>query len=206
MPVSFTAIDFETANGSPASACAVGLVRVDDGRVTARDGWLIKPPPGHDEFRPFNVELHGISRERVARARTWREQLPSLLSFAHGTTLVAHFAQFDLGVIAAASRATGAHLPPLPYFCSLRTARRVYELASYRLPFAARAAGFTTLVHHDPLSDAEACAAIVLDAARRTGADSIGELAETLGDRVRELCLTSDPSGADELVRRATFD
>ena len=31
VPVDFTAIDFETANASSASACAVGLVRVRGG-------------------------------------------------------------------------------------------------------------------------------------------------------------------------------
>jgi DNA polymerase-3 subunit epsilon len=41
----FTAIDFETANSSSASACAVGLARVRDGRVVETAGWLIKPRP-----------------------------------------------------------------------------------------------------------------------------------------------------------------
>ena len=47
MPLDFTAIDFETANSSSASACSVGLVKVQGGRVIDREYWLIKPPIGH---------------------------------------------------------------------------------------------------------------------------------------------------------------
>jgi len=40
----FAAIDFETANYSPDSACAVGLVAVEGGRVVRREYHLIRPP------------------------------------------------------------------------------------------------------------------------------------------------------------------
>ena len=66
MPLDFTAIDFETANGSRASACSVGLVKVRDGRVVDKTGWLIRPPAGHDEFAPWNITIHGITADMVA--------------------------------------------------------------------------------------------------------------------------------------------
>ena len=69
MPLDFTAIDFETANSSSASACAVGLARVRDGRVVASQGWLIQPPPGHDRFFELNIGIHGIRPEDVTVAR-----------------------------------------------------------------------------------------------------------------------------------------
>ena len=75
MGLDFTAIDFETANSSNASACAVGLARVRDGRIVARAGWLIQPPPGHDAFFEINVGIHGIHPEDVADAPTSRWQL-----------------------------------------------------------------------------------------------------------------------------------
>lgn len=204
MPLSFTAIDFETANGSPASACAVGLVKVVDGAIVDRAAWLIRPPAGHDEFAPFNVQLHGVSRERVASADSWSEQLPRLLDFAAGDPLVAHNAPFDLGVLAAASIATGCALPDLTSFCSLRTARRVYDLPSYRLPAAAQAAGFTRLVHHDPASDAEASAAIVVDAAQRMHANDLVELSRAVGVRFGALAL-AEHAATRRLVTAATF-
>ena len=56
MPLDFTAIDFETANGSAASACSVGLVKVRDGQVVDRIGWYIRPPLGHDHFVDWNIQ------------------------------------------------------------------------------------------------------------------------------------------------------
>lgn len=204
MALAFVAIDFETANGSPASACAVGLAKVDAGRIVERTGWLIRPPTGHDDFLPFNVQLHGISRERASSADEWARQLPRLLAFIDGLPLVAHNASFDLGVIAAASLATGCELPDLDYACSLRAARRVYDLPSYRLPVAAREAGFVDLVHHDPVSDAEASAAIMIDAAKRTGAADLPTLTAALGVRIERLVL-AERAAAKRLVADATF-
>lgn len=40
----FLAIDFETANNSPDSACAIGLVLVDDWKIKTKASFLIKPP------------------------------------------------------------------------------------------------------------------------------------------------------------------
>lgn len=203
--IDFTAIDFETANGSPASACAVGLVRIRDGAVTERATWLIRPPAEHDVFLPFNVQLHGISREMTRGADTWESQLPGLLDFLGDDVLVAHNARFDIGVLLASSLATQMRLPLLRYFCSLRLARRSYELHSYRLPVAAEAAGFRTLVHHDPMSDAEASAAIVVDTALRLGAEDLESLSTLKGVAIEQIALERELERAATLTAAATF-
>ena len=174
----FTAIDFETANSSSASACAVGLVRVRDGEVAARTGWLIRPPAGHDTFFEVNVGIHGIRPEHVAGAKGWSEQLDDIAAFAGSDILVAHNAGFDMSVLRRACEATGDICPPYRYFCSLQLARRAYDLPSYRLPSAAAAAGFTGFAHHEATADALACARIVMDAASRADAGSVDALAQ----------------------------
>lgn len=181
MPVNFTAIDFETANSSGASACSVGLVKVRDGRVVDRVGWFIQPAPGHDAFLTWNIKIHGIRPSDVVGAATWAEQLPDLVAFADGDHLVAHNAGFDLGVISTASTVAGLTVPDFHYLCSLQVARRTYQLDSYRLPVAAMAAGFEDFAHHDARADAEACAAIMIHAAGRHGADTLDELARITG-------------------------
>lgn len=50
--ISFTAIDFETANNFRASACAVGLTKVRAGVVVEQAAWLMNPLPGYREFHP----------------------------------------------------------------------------------------------------------------------------------------------------------
>ncbi len=187
MPVDFTAIDFETANASTASACAVGLVRVRGGEVVASAGWLIQPPPGHTEFLPRNIEIHGIRPTDVATAPSWSEQLDRIAEFAGADTLVAHNAGFDMSVLRRACAATGDDCPPYRYMCSVQVARRVYELPSYSLPFAAAEAGFTDFQHHDATADALACAHIVIDAARRTGSGDLDSLAAAVGVSLRRI-------------------
>lgn len=184
VPLDFTAIDFETANGSAASACSVGLIKVRDGKVVDRAGWLIQPPVGHDFFQEWNTRIHGIYAEDVVDAAGWIDQLPDLVAFAEDDYLVAHNAGFDMGVIRAACTATAVACPEYSYLCSLQVARRTYTLDSYRLPVAAMAAGFEGFHHHDALADAEACAAIIVHAARRHGAATLEELAASTGSRL----------------------
>ncbi|MEP6842115.1 MAG: exonuclease domain-containing protein, partial [Pseudolysinimonas sp.] len=170
MPLDFTAIDFETANGSAASACSVGLVKVRDGQVVDRIGWFIQPPFGHDHFVDWNTRIHGITADMVIEANGWVDQLVDLVSFTGDDILVAHNAGFDMGVIKAACIATGVGVPSYSYVCSLQVARKTYHLESYRLPMVALAAGFEDFPHHDAVADAEACAAIMIHAADRHGA------------------------------------
>jgi DNA polymerase-3 subunit epsilon len=184
MPLDFTAIDFETANSSAASACSVGLVKVRDGKVVDRAGWFIRPPLGHDQFQEWNIRIHGIQPQDVADAAGWVDQLADLVEFAEDDHLVAHNAGFDMGVIRAACAATLVACPEYSYLCSLHVARRTYSLESYRLPVAAMAAGFEGFNHHDALADAEACAAIMIHAARRHEAATITDLAELTGARL----------------------
>jgi DNA polymerase-3 subunit epsilon len=186
VPLDFTAIDFETANSSPASACSVGLVRVRDGRVVATASWLIQPPAGHDEFQEWNVRIHGIRPEDVLGADSWVAQFDRLCGFAGADVLVAHNAGFDVNVLRRASEVTDLVCPPYRSLCSLQVARKTYDLDSYRLPKAAAAAGFAEFSHHDALADARACAQIVIDAARLAGAADVFLLAQALGLQIKE--------------------
>ncbi|WP_255252543.1 exonuclease domain-containing protein [Curtobacterium sp. 'Ferrero'] len=181
VPLNFTAIDFETANSSPASACSVGLVKIRAGRVVERASWFIQPPIGHDVFLEWNTRIHGIVASDVRGAKGWAEQYADIVAFADGDVLVAHNARFDMGVIAGGCAATGTPLAEHHSLCSLQVARKTYTLDSYRLPMAARAAGHVGFSHHDAAADAEACAAIVVHAAGQHGADTV----EALGSATR---------------------
>lgn len=197
VPLDFTAIDFETANSSNASACAVGLARVRDGRVVATAGWLIQPPPGHDRFFELNTRIHGIHAEDVTGAKTWSEQLDDLAAFAGSDVLVAHNAGFDMMVLRRACEATGDLHPPYSYVCSLQVARRLYDLESYRLPSVAAAAGFIDFAHHDATADALACAHIMIHAGDLVGAKDITALAEAASVRVSRISVPEAPVTAE---------
>jgi DNA polymerase-3 subunit epsilon len=187
VPVDFTAIDFETANSNAASACAVGLVRVRAGKVVDRAQWLIRPPAGHDTFQPFNTKIHGITAEMVEDAPFWPDQLGVLREFIGDDVAVAHNAGFDMGVIRSACAHTVTPTPKLRYLCSVQVSRKTYDIPSHRLPLAAEAAGFGEFTHHEALADAEACAAIIVDAARRHEADDLAALAQATSLRIQLL-------------------
>jgi len=182
--LNFTAIDFETANSSSASACSVGLVKVRDGIMVDQVSWFIRPPAGHDEFWEWNTRIHGIVEADVADALSWSDQLADLVEFADGDHLVAHNAGFDMGVISGGCAASLIETPSFDYACSLQVARKTYHLESYRLPVAAMAAGFEDFAHHDALADAQACAAIMIHAAKRHEATDIEHLARLTSTRI----------------------
>ena len=54
------AIDFETANASPLSACSIGVTVMEDGVMCDLWSTLIKPVKGADEFSYHNIMNHGI--------------------------------------------------------------------------------------------------------------------------------------------------
>ena len=69
----FLAIDFETADYGTDSACAVGLVRVESGKIVASESHLIRPPRPNLYFS----YLHGITWEDV-------QDQPIFLGFGPG--------------------------------------------------------------------------------------------------------------------------
>lgn len=178
MPLDFTAIDFETANGSPASPCAVGLIRVRDSKPVETLELLFRPPVPHDWFSEGNMRVHGITPEMVQNAPSYSEVINQMLEFIDEDLLVAHNASFDMGVLVASAKAINQELPKLRYGCSLRIARKTYNLESYRLNAVAYAIGHEDFEHHNALADSDACARIVIHAAGRHGVDNLPGLLE----------------------------
>ena len=184
MGLSFCAIDFETANRFRGSPCAVGLVKVIDGREVGRQRWLMRPPEGVDYFDHFNVALHGITSAMVADEPRFAARLPEIIDFADGLPFVAHNAMFDLGVIRDACDKSGLARPAASYVCTLTLARCTYDLLSYSLPWVAEAAGVPLGQHHDAEADAAAAAGILGAIAAHHGAGTLGELCAATGARL----------------------
>jgi DNA polymerase III subunit epsilon len=176
----FVAFDVETANASRGSVCAIGAAVVRGGVVVATHSWLTRPPAGLDEFDWFNVDLHGITVEMVADQPPFAERLDQLLAVADGLPLVAHNAAFDMGALREACIAIGREWPTVDYACSLVMARRSLDLISYRLPMVADECGVDLTDHHEAGAEAVACAHILLEIARRRGAEDFTALCRDL--------------------------
>ena len=156
----FVAIDFETADHGPDSACSVGLVRVEGGRIAATAHRLIRPPRKHFFF----TYIHGIGWDEVKEESAFRRVWLDLRGMLDGAQfLAAHFAPFDRNVLLACCEEAGLTHPALPFLCTVRLARKVWSARPANLPSVCQLLGIS-LKHHDAASDAEACARIVLAA------------------------------------------
>ncbi|HVT43428.1 MAG TPA: exonuclease domain-containing protein [Thermoanaerobaculia bacterium] len=160
-PLSFVALDFETANRSHASACAVAAVQVLSRKIVRTQKFVLDPGAVAFEFSA----IHGITREHAAAGvrfdDAWREIEP--LVQEAGFVIVAHNAKFDRRVLQVAAGRHGIRLPKLKFICSRNLAEAVWGLRPNDLATVAAHLGIS-LAHHDPLSDAEAAARIVLAA------------------------------------------
>lgn len=158
--MSFVAIDFETADYGPDSACSVALVRVEDNQIVAKTHALIRPPRARFQF----TYIHGIKWEHVRNEPPFGEIWPTLAEYWQGVDhFVAHNASFDKGVLQACCAAAGLAMPKLPFRCTVKLARQTWRLPSHKLNLVCQHLQIP-LKHHDALSDAEACAKIVLAA------------------------------------------
>ncbi|MCB9712793.1 MAG: 3'-5' exonuclease [Myxococcales bacterium] len=159
-PPTFVALDFETANRSPRSAVAVGLVRVDGGAVTTTTMELIRPTTR----RFANTSVNGIGPQDVEHAAGFGEVWMRLGRWVDGARFfAAHNAGFDQEVLLACCERAGLPSPRVPFVCTMALARAVWEVYPTRLPDVCQRLGIE-LRHHEASSDALACARIVLAA------------------------------------------
>jgi DNA polymerase-3 subunit epsilon len=114
----------------------------------------------------------------VQDAPDYSEVIDQMLEFINEDLLVAHNASFDMGVLFASAKAINKELPKLRYGCSLKIARKTYNLESYRLNAVAYAIGHEEFEHHNALADSDACARIVIHAAGRHGVEDLPALLE----------------------------
>jgi DNA polymerase-3 subunit epsilon len=159
---SFLAIDFETANYSRTSACAVGFVLVRDHRIVAEKAFLIRPPQ-----RTFNFTyIHGLTWEDVKDEPTFGELWPAMIEYNENAEfLAAHNAPFDRGVLHRCCETYGIEVPHRTFVCTVQIARAQWNIYPTKLPNVCGHLGIP-LRHPDAGSDARACADIVLQAAR----------------------------------------
>jgi DNA polymerase III subunit epsilon len=158
----FVALDFETADRRGDSACAVALMRVEGLEIVERRVCLIRPPRRYFQF----TYIHGITWDDVKFEPTFAESWPHLRDIFDGAEFVAaHNAGFDRHVLHTCCTAARLDMPPQPFLCTVQLSRRTWRLPSNNLPAVCRHLGIE-LNHHDAESDAEACAHIVIAAAR----------------------------------------
>lgn len=158
------AIDFETANHSPLSACALGLALFEDGELIASHYWLIKPPKGHGWFiEEWTADIHGLGWSDVRDQPEFSTIAPEVVAYlAQADLVVAHKASFDLRVLHALLEHVDIPAPRFQHQCTLYLARQTWpDLPNHQLSTVSAHLGIE-LNHHHAQSDAIAAGRVML--------------------------------------------
>ncbi len=117
-------LDIESTGGSVADdrITEIGLLTVDDGRVTREWSSLINP---ERTIPPFIARYIGIDDEMVADAPRFAEIADQLLEMIQGRLLVAHNARFDYSFLRHEFRLSGHHYHA-DLLCTVKLSRRLY--------------------------------------------------------------------------------
>lgn len=170
--MTYYAIDFETANDYPNSACSVGVVRFVDGIEQDSVYSLIKPAKMY--FKSEFIDIHHISYGDVRNELQFPEVWQTIVEpfVGNGKTepiyFVAHNAKFDMGVLKACFDYYGMPTPNIEYACTLRIARKVWkDFERHKLTFLADKFGIEYDAHN-ALDDARTCGKIFSMAAEKS--------------------------------------
>lgn len=149
----FTAIDFETAQGYRWSICQVGLIRYENGIITNELNILVQPPDNYYWGR-FTA-IHGISAKDTHNAPTFDKVWHQMAPYIENQNVIAHNGfGFDFPVLEKTLEYYGMVAPFYHKFCTYRLYKS--NLANlcqlHNIP----------LQHHDALSDARACGTLFL--------------------------------------------
>ncbi len=185
---SFVAIDFETASWG--AACAIGIVHFEDGVAIDELYTLLNPKISARRWDRGAIRIHGITPDQVIDSPTFEDIWPELIHYAACYPLVAHNANFDIGVLRGELQRASLQTPTIRYGCSMQLARSAWpkrrlrdveEAADGDLRAAPENHKLSTLSeflqieldHHNALSDAQACGQIAVRAVEQLGQSTL---------------------------------
>lgn len=183
----FVAVDFETANEDRGSACSVGAVRVENGRVVQEYSTLIDP---EDHFSAMNIWIHGITPEAVRGAPTFPDAIGGLLDLLTGAeALIAHNASFDIQVLMRAALRYDLDLSVECFACTLVFSRKWWPgWPTYGLGHVVESLGLEEELlegsHHEALWDARAAGLIALRGFEHSGFQTWSDVARASAIRL----------------------
>ena len=162
MNPSFVALDFETATGFRNSACAIGIVSVENGIVTDEFVALIKPP--NNDYWQQNISVHGIRPRDTVSALSFAALYPQIHQRIAGKILVAHNESFDRSVMKHTMELYGLNYGALNLAPKWECTLKIYRAKGYSPATLSACCSRQriSLNHHEALSDAKGCAQLYI--------------------------------------------
>ena len=158
--MNFVTIDVETANNAVSSICQVGLAKYVDGKLVDTYSSLVMP---EGSFNPFNVRVHGITKDKVLNAPAMDEIYDEVIDFIDDNVLVS-YSNFDKRALRASAMAYSLPAPKMLWADANVMVKKNYP------QFAKKGSGLGNVCkewgfsfgHHDALEDAKACGFVTL--------------------------------------------
>lgn len=176
----YVAIDFQTANRLRRSACSIALVSVKDGKIVDTFYSLIRPDILH--FDKENIALHGITEDMVKGKPYFYELWPLIKEKIKGKTLVAHYAKFDMEVLADTLESNDIPFPSCQVLCTCVLSQAMFpEMPHHRLQDVTEKIGFNLEQRYNAMANARACVAIMEYALQKSGAEFLQDMADFYG-------------------------
>ncbi len=183
------AIDFETANSHPLSACQIGIIVFRKGEVIFEYESLIKPPRRYSEFNYYNVQIHNIKKQDVKDAPNWLEIYEDFKYYLDNSIIVAHNANFDISVFKNLNQFYNIKFPKAIYYDTVELSRKMLPyLPNHKLNTVSEHLSID-LKHHDAKSDAYACGLIVYKCLQMIDSENVSELFEKTNMFPKQLTL-----------------
>ncbi|SFS97175.1 3'-5' exonuclease [Sphingobacterium wenxiniae] len=160
--MTFTAIDFELATAAYNSVCAVGIVKVEEGKIVDEYHALVQPP--QNRYMWQTTRVHGIKAKDTASAPTFIEVFSTIQSYLTPHHMVAHNEKFDREVLMQTMNFYGLDYRKLQLPKMWDCTSKIYRAKGFqktKLSICCSIMGID-LQHHDPLSDARACAQLYM--------------------------------------------
>lgn len=160
----FIVLDIETANYEPTSICQLGVVVLEDFKVTQKLDYLIKPYP--NQFMDVFSSLHGITKDMVEDAPTFDivwEEIKDL--FNEFSLCIAHNASFDFGNIKSTLKYYDYDVDSIkfPILCTMQYAQHSdIKFKKYNLGYLCNYFSIENKQAHSALSDAIATSELFL--------------------------------------------
>lgn len=155
----FICFDVETPNRKNERMSSIGIVAVENGAIIKQFYSLVNP---EQYFDSFNIALTHITPQAASEAPNFRQLWGTIGPILNSGLLVAHNAQFDMSVLSKCLSAYNIPAAWSRYLCTCRMGKKLMPYAeNHKLDTICRELGIP-LDHHNALSDAKACAEILI--------------------------------------------
>ena len=178
--MNFTSIDFETANDSLMSACALGAVQFENLEPVDTHHSLINPPLTHRKLKDENFNIHKIEYKAYSKSysfkKVWSEFVKQFsLSDNAENNFVCFNAIFDLSVLMNLTKKFKISRDFI-FYDPMEIAKHIWpERESYSLKNLSKDFEIE-LDHHNPLSDAMAAGKLVIKQLEVTKSTSLEDI------------------------------